>query len=245
MMGDYEPPSYCPGTFKACTVAGVAEVADGYPDLALFVGAKARGVALLSSRLLVLDPGAIRPYFSQKLDEVMGSRARLLEKGMEASEKNTTTLLVAKGRLAASARKSCACGQCRERRHGQARVRKTPDWVGGCVKPIRACCGVRASLCCGAPPQGLCKAPHDSGICWKQFMIRWDDAWLWGHFILPPCTTQGRRSSNVQIGSACAGFPVCYLVSSVVALEKRAPSGSRYGSELQQEPSPRPQPALL
>ena len=59
MMGDYEPPSYCPGTFKACTVAGVAEVADGYPDLALFVGAKARGVALLSSRLLVLDPGAI------------------------------------------------------------------------------------------------------------------------------------------------------------------------------------------
>ena len=24
---------------------------------------------------------------------------------------------------------------------------------------------------CGAPSQGLCKAPHDSGVRWKQFMI--------------------------------------------------------------------------
>ena len=51
---------------KACTVAGVAEVADGYPDLALFVGAKARGVALLSSRLLVLDPGVRVRDFSRR-----------------------------------------------------------------------------------------------------------------------------------------------------------------------------------
>ena len=32
-------------------------------------------------------------------------------------------------------------------------------------------CGVRGPLCCGAPPQGLCNAPHDSGMCWKQFMM--------------------------------------------------------------------------
>ena len=24
---------------------------------------------------------------------------------------------------------------------------------------------------CSAPPQGLCKAPHDSGVYWKQFMM--------------------------------------------------------------------------
>ena len=45
-------------------------------------------------------------------------------------------------------------------------------WVGVGVKPIRACCRIRGPPCCGAPPQGLCKAPHDSGICWKQFMMR-------------------------------------------------------------------------
>ena len=28
------------------------------------------------------------------------------------------------------------------------------------VKPIRAWGGFRGFLCCGAPPQGLCKAPH-------------------------------------------------------------------------------------
>ena len=28
-------------------------------------------------------------------------------------------------------------------------------------------------LVCGAPrgPRGLLKAPHDSGVCWKQFMM--------------------------------------------------------------------------
>ncbi len=24
---------------------------------------------------------------------------------------------------------------------------------------------------CSAPPQGLRKAPHDSGVCWKQFVM--------------------------------------------------------------------------
>ena len=27
-------------------------------------------------------------------------------------------------------------------------------------------------ICCGAPPQGLWKAPHGPGIFWKQLMVR-------------------------------------------------------------------------
>jgi len=35
------------------------------------------------------------------------------------------------------------------------------------------------SLCCGgAPPQGLCNAPHDSGMCWKQFVMCLEDTWF-------------------------------------------------------------------
>ena len=41
---------------------------------------------------------------------------------------------------------------------------------------------------------------------------------MWRHFILPPCTTRGRRSSNVQFGSACAWVPVYYPVSPVVVV---------------------------
>jgi len=37
----------------------------------------------------------------------------------------------------------------------------------GCV------CGV-GFICCGASPRGLCKAPLNSGLCWKQFvMVLW------------------------------------------------------------------------
>ena len=69
------------------------------PDLALFVQAAAKGEAVLSSRLLVLDPGSIRPYFSKKRRELVGLRAGLLGKGEEASAGNTATLPEAKGRV--------------------------------------------------------------------------------------------------------------------------------------------------
>ena len=29
------------------------------------------------------------------------------------------------------------------------------------------------------PPQGLCKAPHDSGVCWKQFMMLLEEGKFW------------------------------------------------------------------
>ena len=31
-------------------------------------------------------------------------------------------------------------------------------------------CGSGCEVSCGAPPRGLCKAPHDPGFCWKQFV---------------------------------------------------------------------------
>ena len=68
------------------------------------VEAAAKGESVLSSRLLVLDHGSIRPCFSKKLSELVGLRARLLGKGEKASAGNTATLLKAKGRV--SGRKS-------------------------------------------------------------------------------------------------------------------------------------------
>jgi len=89
---------------KACSVAGVAAVAAECPDLALFVKATAKGVALLSSRLLVLDPGSIKPYFSQKIDELVGLRARLLGKADAASAAKMIILIAGKRRLTESPR---------------------------------------------------------------------------------------------------------------------------------------------
>ena len=81
----------------------------------------------------------------------------------------------------------------RERRHGhgRARVCKAPGWVGVGVKPVRSCCGIRGLLCCGAPPQGLCKAPHDSGICWKQFTVCLGDTWFVAAFHSTPMHDPG------------------------------------------------------
>jgi len=46
--------------------------------------------------------------------------------------------------------------------HGCAR--RLGGWVWVRSRLGRVCvCGVRGPLCCGAPPQGLCNAPHDSG----------------------------------------------------------------------------------
>ncbi len=55
-------------------------------------------------------------------------------------------------------------------KRGSARRLNEEAWV---VKPVGRVCGEMLSLCFvrGAPPQGLCKAPHDSGVCWKQFIM--------------------------------------------------------------------------
>ena len=48
----------------------------------------------------------------------------------------------------------CACGQCRGKRHGRARVCKAPGWAGVGVKPIRACCEVRGPFVVVPPRRG-------------------------------------------------------------------------------------------
>ena len=53
-------------------------------------------------------------------------------------------------------------------------------------------CGARevsvekGTLCCGAPPQGLSNAPHESGMCWKQFMMRLEGTWFVAAFHSTP-----------------------------------------------------------
>ena len=68
------------------------------------------------------------------------------------------------------------------------------------VKPIRACCGVRGPLCCGAPPQELCKAPHDSGMCWKQFMMCLEATWFVAAFHSTPMHDPGLEELQRPIG---------------------------------------------
>ena len=101
------------------------------------------------------------------------------------------------------------------------------------VKLTGACCGVRGPLCCGAPPQGLCKAPHDPGMCWKQFMMCFLGLLgLWRYFILPPCTTRGRRSANAQLRSACAGARTTFSLQLLVLASKIARRSAISISEL-------------
>ena len=70
---------------------------------------------------------------------------------------------------------------------------------------------------------------------------------MWRPFNLPSCTTRGRRSSNVQLASACARVPVYYLTSpvAVVGVEDRPPF-SDLGCALRHRPAPvlRSQPGV-
>ncbi len=50
---------------------------------------------------------------------------------------------------------------------------------------------------CGAPPQGLCKASRDSGVCWKQFMILLEEVLVCGGVFIPPALhVPGRRRDS-------------------------------------------------
>ena len=72
-------------------------------------------------------------------------------------------------------------------KRGSARRLSGKAWV---VKPVRACLWRNAFSLCGAPPQGLCKAPHDSGVCWKQFMMLLEEVLVCGGVSFhPPCTS--------------------------------------------------------
>ena len=83
----------------------------------------------------------------------------------------------------------------------------------------------------GAPPQGLCKAPRDSGMCLKRFMICLEEI----RFVVvvhlrffDPTPMHGpgrRRYSRPCYGPACAGaagvlpwLPSCYTVKIILGI---------------------------
>jgi hypothetical protein len=69
----------------------------------------------------------------------------------------------------------------------------------------------------GAPPQGLCKAPHDSGVCWKQLMMLLEEVLVCGGISFhPPCTSRVAEGIRVRVmgrHSARAASVLPYLLS--------------------------------
>ena len=64
------------------------------------------------------------------------------------------------------------------------------------------------------PPQGLCNAPHDSGMCWKQFMMCLGDTWFVAAFHSIPMHDPGlkefQRPARVCVCKVASVLP-CLL----------------------------------
>ena len=108
----------------------------------------------------------------------------------------------------------------------------SPPQLGGCV------CGVRGPLCCGAPPQGLCNAPHDSGMCWKQqFIMCLEDTWFVAAFHSTPMHDPGlkevQRPARVCV---CKGASLLPCLLSCCCWRRRPPVVRR--SRLRAAPPP-------
>ena len=77
------------------------------------------------------------------------------------------------------------------------------------MKPVKACLWRDSFFVWWCPPQGLCKAPHDSGVCWKQFMMMLQEEVLvcGGVSFHPPLHVPGRRSHSRPCGGSaqCQG----------------------------------------
>ncbi len=61
------------------------------------------------------------------------------------------------------------------------------------MKPVRMLGRVFGEMrsLCGAPPQGLCKAPRDSGVCWKQFVLLLEEVMVCGGVSFHPPARPG------------------------------------------------------
>ena len=68
---------------------------------------------------------------------------------------------------------------------------------------------------CGAPLQGLCKAPHDSGVYWKQFMMLLEEDLVCGGVSFhPPFTSRVGEGIRVRVtGRRCHGWQHSILLS--------------------------------
>ena len=73
------------------------------------------------------------------------------------------------------------------------------------------------------PPQGLCNAPHDSGMCWKQFMMCLEETWFVAAFHSTPMHDLGAEggptsSSGLRVeGCQCTTLPPQLLLASKTA----------------------------
>jgi hypothetical protein len=105
------------------------------------------------------------------------------------------------------------------------------------VKPIRACCGVRGLLCCGAPPQGLCKAPHGPGTCSKQIMMCLEATWFVAAFHSTPMHDPGPEEFQRPVRvCVCKGASVLPCLLSCCCWHRRSPAVQR--SRLRAAPPP-------
>lgn len=119
---------------KACTAEGVKAVAADYPDLELFTVAAAENRALLPSRLEILEPREIKPYFSSPLSELEKKRSNLataLEKRaakavLEASQAAAKAITLTRS---GSLKKGGLILEAKQRLEGQKR--------GKVTKPMR------------------------------------------------------------------------------------------------------------
>jgi hypothetical protein len=68
----------------------------------------------------------------------------------------------------------------------------------------------------------LCKAPHDSGVCWKQFMMLLEEVLVCGG-VSPARPGSAKGFASVWRVGAVPGLPVYCLVSSVVGVVEVRP----------------------
>ena len=117
---------------------------------------------------------------------------------------------------------------------------KVLGWVGVGVKPIRACLCLwsqRPSLL-WCSPAGAVNAPHDSGMCWKQFMMCLEDTWFVAAFhstpmMHDPGLKEFQRPARVCV---CKGSSVLPCLLSCCCWRRRPPAVRR--SRLRAAPPP-------
>ena len=84
------------------------------------------------------------------------------------------------------------------------------------VKPMKACLWSDAFFV-WCSPRGLVKAPHDSGVDWKQFMMLLEEVLVCGGVAFhPPLRVPGRRKGFIRVtGQRSAGVAsvLPYLLS--------------------------------
>ena len=122
-------------------------------------------------------------------------------------------------------------------------ARRLDGWVWVRSRLGRVCvCGVRGPLCCGAPP---CNAPHDPGMCWKQFMMCLEGTWFVAAFHSAPMHDPGlkevQRPARVCVCKGASALPC--LLSCCCCARRQVPIALSARRVLGCRPEPLPMPA--